>query len=320
MTTTDVSDALEHLKLAADVAGVRPPEFVLPEGREVVLRGMRFHYLDWGTTGKLPIVFLHGGALNAHTWDLVCLALRRDYHCLALDQRGHGNSEWSPEMDYRFEAYVGDLEAFVDHLALDRFALVGMSLGAVVTASYASRHSGRLAAAIIIDAGPEPMISGAKRIRDFVAETMEFGSMDEFVDRALAFNPRRDPRLLRRSLLYNLRRAPDGRWVRKNDTRHMVDGSIERLIADASSHWADVSSIACPTLVVRGAESDVLSADGATKLVESLPAGCGVTIPGAGHTVQGDNPRDLIAALREFLQGDRRIGGDPFGRPPGGDK
>ena len=71
---------------------------------------MRFHYLDWGIKGLPPVVFLHGGGLNAHTWDIVCAALRRERHCLALDQRGHGESEWSPEMDYATESHAGDLE------------------------------------------------------------------------------------------------------------------------------------------------------------------------------------------------------------------
>src|SRR5262245_49859397 len=57
---------------------------------------MRFHYLDWGTRGRPPMVFLHGGGLNVHTWDLVCAALKPERHCIALDQRGHGDSEWSP--------------------------------------------------------------------------------------------------------------------------------------------------------------------------------------------------------------------------------
>ena len=82
-------------------------------------------------TGLPPVVFLHGGGLNAHTWDLVCAALRRERHCVALDQRGHGESEWSPEMDYATESHAADVGAFVDALKLERFVLVGMSLGGV---------------------------------------------------------------------------------------------------------------------------------------------------------------------------------------------
>ncbi|HEY1798281.1 MAG TPA: hypothetical protein VGG57_19365, partial [Stellaceae bacterium] len=78
----------EHLEATSVRAGFSFPGVVLPESHEFRLGEMRFHYLDWGNKSLPTIVFLHGGALNAHTWDLVCLALRDDYHCVALDQRG----------------------------------------------------------------------------------------------------------------------------------------------------------------------------------------------------------------------------------------
>ena len=85
------------------------------------------------------MVFLHGGGLNAHTWDIVCLALREEHHCCALDLRGHGDSEWSPALDYSLGAHLRDLEAFADHLGAARFFLVGQSLGGIIGMGYASR-------------------------------------------------------------------------------------------------------------------------------------------------------------------------------------
>ena len=96
-----------HLAAVAAAAGVGVTHLVLPEHEHVVLGGMRLHYLDWGSPGGgrgtprgLPVVFLHGGGLNAHTWDIICLAVREEHHCYALDLRGHGDSEWSPALDY----------------------------------------------------------------------------------------------------------------------------------------------------------------------------------------------------------------------------
>src|SRR5436309_2893817 len=160
---------------------------------------MRFHYLDWGTPGRPSMLFLHGGGLNAHTWDLVCAALRTERHCLALDQRGHGDSEWSPEMDYATESHVADLDAFVDRLGFDRFVLVGMSLGGANALAWAGGHSQRLAGLVLVDVGPEVRQAGVRKIAAFTSEATPLDSVEDFVTRALAFNPRRDAVLLRRS-------------------------------------------------------------------------------------------------------------------------
>jgi pimeloyl-ACP methyl ester carboxylesterase len=291
----------EHLTRAADRAGLSFPELALPEAHDVVLRRMRFHYLDWGTRGRPPVLFLHGGGLNAHTWDLVCLGLRRDRHCLALDQRGHGDSEWSPEMDYATESHVGDLEAFVDRLGLERFVLVGMSLGGANGLAWAGRHSARLAGLVLVDVGPETRAAGVQKIAAFTSEQKPFDSLEEVIDRALAFNPRRDRELLRLSLRHNLRQTPRGQWMWKYDQRHR--GRVDR---DAQERrrallWDAVAKVECATLVVRGAQSDVFHDEDAERLAGALARGRWVRVENAGHTVQGDNPAGLLTELRAFL-------------------
>jgi pimeloyl-ACP methyl ester carboxylesterase len=290
-----------HLERSAATAGLRLPDLVLPDEHDVVLRRMRFHYLDWGTRGRPPVLFLHGGGLNAHTWDLVCASLKLERHCMALDQRGHGESEWSPEMDYTTESQVRDLEAFVDAIGLERFVLVGMSLGGVNAMAWAGRHSRRIAGLVVVDVGPEVRTAGVRKIAAFTSEGAPLASVDEFIERALAFNPRRDRELLRRSLLHNLRRMPDGRWMWKYDQRHRgkVDPDAQARRRDLL--WSAVDTIECPTLVVRGAESDVFHDEDAERLAGRLRHGRWVRVEGAGHTVQGDNPSGLLVALRAFL-------------------
>src|SRR5215813_6317910 len=290
-----------HLELSAETAGIRLPEIVLPEGRDVLLRQMRFHYLDWGTAGLPPVVFLHGGGLNAHTWDLVCASLRHERHCVALDQRGHGESEWSPQMDYSTESHVGDLEAFVDRLGFERFVLVGMSLGGANALAWAGRHSRRLAGLVLIDVGPEVRSEGVRKIQAFTSEAVPLDSVEQYVDRALAFNPRRNRELLRRSLLHNLRRMPDGRFMWKYDQRHRGKLDPAAQARRRELLWSAVETVECPTLVVRGAQSDVFHDEDAEQLAGRLAKGRWVKIEGAGHTVQGDNPAGLLVALRGFL-------------------
>ncbi|HTZ35144.1 MAG TPA: alpha/beta hydrolase [Stellaceae bacterium] len=291
----------EHLETTAIRAGFSFPDVVLPESREVRVGPMRFHYLDWGNKHQPTIVFLHGGALTAHTWDLVCLALRDDYHCLALDQRGHGDSDWAQDADYSIGAQLHDTTGFVDALGLDRFVLVGMSLGAINSLAFAIAHPERLDALVIIDAGPEMRRPGSSRIRDFVNAVQETVTVEAIIEKALKFNPRRDPNILRRSLMHNLRQQPDGTWRWKYDTRRFKALGQESHRAERAALADGLARIACPTLVVRGGESDVFHEEDAVRLAERLPNGRHVTVPKAGHTVQGDNPRDLVAELRRFL-------------------
>jgi esterase len=294
------SEELEHLRLAAKVADMEAEPIVLPDEREVVAGGLSLHYLDWGTAGRPPIVFLHGGGLTAHTWDLVCLALRRSYRCFALDQRGHGDSAWPEDADYGPEAFIADIEALVEQLQLHRPVLVGQSLGGINALNYAARHADTLAALVVVDAGPQVRWEDGRRIREFISETAEVQSLEEFMERAKAFNPRRDQRLLRRSLMHNLRRLPDGRLVRKSDPRLLA--AFRASFYEHRDRLGDgLESITCPTLVMRGAESEVFSEQHAEDLARRLPHGSWVRIEGAGHTIQGDNPRALSEALVRFL-------------------
>ena len=295
------TEYLDDLRTASGLADLTVPEFVLPEDHDVILRRMRFHYLDWGTTGRPAILFLHGGGLTAHTWDLVCLALRQDYHCLALDQRGHGDSEWSPEMNYSIDAHSEDIEAFVDRMGLDRFAIVGMSMGGNNAIGYCGRHGARVGAFVLVDVGPEVRLEGVRRIADFTTAPAEFESVDEVVERARQFNPLRDPKLLRRSVLHNLRQLTNGTWTWKYDRRHRGKIDPEERERRRRRLWDEVPKITAPTLVVRGARSDVFLDEDARKLAEALPRGEWTRVEGAGHTVQGDNPKGLVAELQRFL-------------------
>lgn len=293
---------LEHLRVAADLAGLHEVEVVLPAEHDTALGGIRLHHLDWGSEDRPPVLFLHGGCLTARTWDLVCLALRSDFRCLALDQRGHGDSEWSSALDYGTEAFVGDLAALIEHLSLPRPVLVGQSMGGLNALAFAARHPDRIAGVVAIDVAPDVEAAGAERIFDFVTEPVALDSVDAYVERAVAFNPARDPQLLRTSLLHNLRELPDGRWTWKYDRRLVTRERFSRVRDELEDLRPRLATITCPALVVRGARSDVVTPTGVAALARSLPDGSWTEIPDAGHTVQGDNPRGLAEALREFLR------------------
>src|SRR5207302_4930346 len=294
----------EHLETTAVRAGFSFDGVVLPQDHEVQVGRMRLHYLDWGGKGLPTMLFLHGSALTAHTWDLVCLALRDEYHCIALDQRGHGDSDWAHDSDYSIGAQLADTKGFVDKLGLDKFILIGMSLGAINSLAFAIAHPERLTNLVIIDAGPEMRRPGSSRIRDFVNEVQETVTVEAIIEKALQVNPRRDPKLLRSSLMHNLRQQPDGTWKWKYDTSRFKALDHAKHRAERAALADGLARIACPTLIVRGGDSDVFHEEDGIRLAARLPDGKFVTVPRAGHTVQGDNPKDLVAELRRFLAGD----------------
>jgi pimeloyl-ACP methyl ester carboxylesterase len=185
-------------------------------------------------------------------------------------------------------------------MGLDRFVLVGMSMGAINALAFAVSYVEKLSALVLIDAGPEVRRRGSSRIRDFVNGSAKPESLDAIIERALAFNPRRDPKVLRRSLMHNLRQQSDGTWVWKYDRRRFQQMG-EAHAAERQGLAEGLAKVTCPALVVRGAESDVFHEEDGERLAQRLPDGRFITIPRAGHTVQGDNPKDLAAALREFL-------------------
>jgi pimeloyl-ACP methyl ester carboxylesterase len=294
------ADAVTHLRLASELAGLDVPEVCVPTDHHIVVNGLRLHYLDWGRHACPPLLFLHGGRLTAHTWDLVCLALCTDFHCVAVDQRGHGDSAWSPVLEYEPDAHARDIGGLIHALDLQRPVLVGQSLGGLNAMTYATRAANQLAGVVLLDVGPDVQSKGAKRITNFVADPGP-GTLEDFVERARLHNPRRDPRLLRYSLLHNLRRLPDQRWTWKYDPRRITPEHFASLMSSLQELRDHAHTITCPVLVMRGAESDVLTDAQAASFAAALPDARWVRVEASGHNIQSDNPRGVIQVLTDFL-------------------
>lgn len=305
------------LRRAAELLGVQVPEFVDPAEHHVVVNAHRLHYLDWGTAGRPPALFLHGHGLTAHTWDLVALSLRPHLHCFAPDLRGHGDSEWSPVMDYRVDTHATDIRGLVASVADAPAVLIGMSLGGIVALQCAAALGDAVRGLVIVDIGPESEqrfragmakqgdADGAKKLVNFLTTPTELDTVEDFVQHSLAFNPRRDAESLRSSLLNNLRQTPRGTWTWKYDRRHHeppADGTAKHEPPPSSDWvWDLAEQVTCPVLVVRGAESPVLSADGAADLSSRFGQSRWAEVPKAGHSVQGDNPGGFVDAVLPFL-------------------
>lgn len=271
----------------------------LYQDRTLMLRGLRFHYLDWGTVGKPPFVLLHGGAQTAHSWDDFAPEVRSDYHVYALDQRGHGDSDWAPDGDYHRTTQCEDVAAFVAALQLPPFVLAGLSMGGINAITYTARHPETVRALVIVDVGPEIEIRGRENIQNFT-RIDELESFEAFIERAHRFNPRRSLENLRQRLSHNLKQQPNGKWTWKFDQKRLGAGGRSGIGPEGL--WEDVRKIRCPTLIVRGGESDILTPEAAERLQAAIPNSRLTVVPGAGHSVMGDNPEGFAAAVREFLQ------------------
>jgi pimeloyl-ACP methyl ester carboxylesterase len=295
------SAPLETLYHAARARGVPFAEDFVPRNGEVHTGQITLRYTEWGDATKPTVLLLHGFAQTSHAWDLVALALADRFHVISLDQRGHGDSEWASDGDYSLEAQQRDLDAALVHLGKQEIIPVGLSMGGRNAYVLAHRRPEIVKALVTVDTGPRTVRRGRSRIRDFVTMPDVLDSFEEFVERVHSYVPHRSMEQIRLSLLNNIRETPEGKWTWKYD-RILRDPNYRRPIMDEESAWNIWTSIACPTLLVRGEESDVLDAETAAEMTRRLPGSLHVDIPEAGHLVPGDNPAAFVLAVKPWLE------------------
>ncbi len=269
--------------------------------RYVELDGINFHYLDWGGEGP-PLVMLHGFTGHAHTWDYTARALADQYRVLALDQRGHGDTDWAPV--YGSRPMVADLLAFLDALSLDRVTLMGLSMGGNVAYLFAAAHPERIERLINVDIGPEVAAAGGARIAAGLAGPDVFDTEDEAVAQARAANPRPTDESLRHRVSHNLRPSPDSRLTFKWD-KAMRDGTATRDDHSVEERWEAWRGLPGPLLLVRGGESDILTAEFAARMLAENPAATLVLVPDSGHSITLDRPEGLVDVLTPWLAATR---------------
>lgn len=276
--------------------------------------GLSLRLLEWSDEG-VPLLFVHGFGNEAHIWDDFVPALAPHYAVHALDWRGHGESDWHPEGAYAWDDHLRDLEAVVDHLGFERFVLCGHSLGGRVSMLYAGAHPERLAGLVIVDTGPEHDPRGQIRIRmDAEAHPdPSFASVTEFETLLSHQYVAATPAAIRRMAEHGVRKRDDGRYVLKMDTKlrdfgrtQLSEDELRRLDVELTERlWKACETVPCPTLVIRGAASDILAADIADRMAdEVLASGSLAVIARSSHSVMTDNPGDFAKALNAFALGE----------------
>jgi len=271
----------------------------------VALDGLRFHYVEWRPREAPVLLTLHGLRSYAETFEELAAALAGRYRVISLDQRGRGRTDWDPRRNYHTLAYVADLEAFVDALDLERFHLLGHSMGGANAIVYAGRHPERVASLIVEDMGPGASASsaGAERIKRELAATPEsFPDWETARSFWRSIRPNATGAAIDSRVRHSLRQLDDGRigW------RHDQDGiAAARLGIAPLDLWPYLEQVRCPLLLVRGAQSDFLSDETAAQMQARTAKLQRIDIPGAGHYVHDDAPGPFADAVARFLHDHR---------------
>jgi pimeloyl-ACP methyl ester carboxylesterase len=306
------TDEFRSLLASATDLGIPHAPDVPYSSSNIVLRQLRFHFLEWGAPDAAPIVLLHGGHQSAHSWDLVSLHLARRFRVLALDQRGHGDSEWARDVSYSNHEMSLDVEAFIAAMGLRRPILIGHSMGGRNAMLLTRRDPSLLSALVIVDVGPELSEKGRAAIAGFVQTAQEFDDLEHFVRAVRQYDPYRSREHIERTVKYNMLQRADGKFVSKCDSnpRRLAivrgSGPLENITLE------DAAGFDLPVLLVRGANSNILAPDAAARFAAALPRGKLMTVADCGHNVHGQNTRGFIDALGAFLDTLRLDGATAF--------
>ena len=264
--------------------------------------GICLHYVEWGSKDAPTLILLHGLHGHAHVWDPLSKALSRHYHVVALDMRGHGDSQWSDATAYQVEDYLADLGAFIGRLGKSRVTLAGESLGGLVAFAYAATNPTKVDRLVVVDIGPDINGDAVRRMRDSANERPpDFSDIADAMRWVQGEGTTRDDRDLRRIVENNLTQDGGGRLRWKYDPA--TDGVIASGDAGEGAEllWRKWKAISAPTLVVRGANSDLLERATAADMVREGQDVSVVEVPDAGHTVLADNFLALQDAVCDFL-------------------
>ena len=297
------TDEFGSLLTSAGELGIPHKPDISYRSCNIVLRQLRFHFLEWGAPDAPPIVLLHGGHQSAHSWDLVSLHLAQNYRVLALDQRGHGDSEWARDVEYSNHNMAQDAEAFIAAMGLRKPILMGHSMGARNSMILARHDHSYLRAMVVVDVGPEVSERGRAAIGGFVQANQEFDDLEHFVRNVRQYDPYRPREHIERTVKYNMLQRADGKFVSKCDSNPRRLGILRGTSPQDTVSLDDVRLYNLPVMVVRGENSNILEADAAERFRDALPSGTLVTVPNCGHNVHGQNTKGFLGAIGGFFGG-----------------
>lgn len=262
---------------------------------------VRIHYRAFGKPGKTPIVIVHGLSYFSYDWTGPAASLATDREVVAIDQRGFGESEWSPARKYDLRQQAADIIAVLDHFGWKQAILVGHSMGGRICLCATAWYPERVAALVSLDFAPDLGPPGRRHVAEQIGRQPDlFASVDE----AIRYH-KSDPAdaAVRERFLAFLKPVPDG-FALKRDL-HYRD-QFRQVLETGKSHqtgvdaWALLADIKVPTLVVRASNSELFAAETMDKVRSTNPRAEVVELEG-GHDLAHDNPDALVALVRQFI-------------------
>jgi pimeloyl-ACP methyl ester carboxylesterase len=273
---------------------------------------LRLHYLDWGNVDAPPLLLVHGNRDHGHNWDWVAERLCGEYHVIAPDLRGHGDSQWSTGSTYGIAEYVYDIAQLIHQQQLAPLKIVGHSLGGIVSLRYTGTYPESVERLVVVEGTgpPAPPIdqrpTPAARMRAWIdngrslagRSPRRYASIDEAYQRMQEANPHLSPEQARHLTIHGANQNEDGTYSWKFDNHVHGGPSLDLSPEDSRAIWGDIT---CPVLLVTGAESwqgEFIATD---DMVGAFDDARHVAIAGAGHWVQHDQLDVFVDLVRDFL-------------------
>ena len=274
---------------------------------------IRLHYVDWGNPEAPPLVLVHGGRDHCRNWDWVAEELRHDWHVIAPDLRGHGDSDWTNDGNYRMGNYIYDLAQLIHQQNLAPVTLVSHSLGGNIALRYAGLYPDKVRKVVAIEGlgfSPQMMaereaVPFAERMREWIKDQQNlagrlprrYPSVEEAFKRMQGENKHLSPEQARHLTVHGVNQNEDGTYSWKFDNYVRSWPPYDMPHEEVEKLWG---LITCPTCLVVGEESWASNPqeDGRAEHFQNATV---VSFANAGHWVHHDRLNDFVALLKEFL-------------------
>ena len=284
-----------------------------PASHSYFSQRLPLHYVDWGNPDGPPLLLVHGGRDHCRNWDWVAEALRDEYHIIAPDLRGHGDSQWMIGGSYSISEYVYDIAQLLHQTNLTPVTIIGHSLGGAISLRYAGAYPENVVNLIAIEGLGWPPKIVAKRasrstqqrviswidgLRKLSARTpRKYSTLEEAFQRMQEENPHLTPEQARHLTIHGVNQNEDGTYSWKFDNYTRATPPFGMGAREGAELW---SNITCPTLLIRGRDSWASEPEKDGRAVHFQNARC-VNIENAGHWVHHDQLDRFLKEVKSFL-------------------